>query len=353
MGLYIGLVATIEDVAKLAGVSATTAKRAIRQPELLAPETLAQVQKAVATLQYEPDLVAGALRRGHNKTIGLMVGDILEPIFAQFTRIIGEEVRRSGYSLLLADDEYDADIELNNLKMFYGHRISGLIIRPAYASNYDYLKRLEARGVSIVEIDYTQFQSPFSYIMLRNEEAVFEGVSYLYNLGHRQIAFVGRASLTEYPEERFAGFMKAVLHFKLKLPEGYLTPLSKYTEKLAYERTQELLSLPEPPTAIFAYNGTCTLSAYRAIQERGLRIPEDISLLGFDNYSWTSLIAPPLDVFEQPVEQMALAAVEAVLSKIKGNPELIHKRFPAKLIKRGSCGVPKKHAKNVAALADE
>jgi LacI family transcriptional regulator len=340
-GCYSGLVATIEDVAKLAGVSPTTAKRAIRQPELLAAPTLIQVQRAIATLQYEPDLIAGALRRGRNKTIGLMVGDILEPIFAQFTRIIGEEVRRQGYSLLLADDEYDAEVELSNLKMFYGHRISGLIIRPAYASNYDYLKRLETQGVSIVEIDYTQFQSPFSYIMLCNEEAAFEGVNYLYNLGHRRIAFVGRASLSEYPEERFAGFMKAVEHFQLNLPESYLTPLPKYSEKLAYERTQELLNLPEPPSAIFAYNGTCTLSAYRAIQERGLSIPDDISLLGFDNYSWTSLITPPLDVFEQPVEKMALAAVEAVLSKSKGNTELVRKRFPATLIKRGSCAAPK------------
>jgi LacI family transcriptional regulator len=334
-------VATIEDVAKLAQVSPTTAKRAIRQPELLASETLERVQQAISQLQYEPDLIAGALRRGHNNTIGLMVGDILEPIFAQFTRIIGEEIRKRGYSLLLADDEYDAAIELNNLKMFYGHRISGLIIRPAYASNYEYLRQLEDRGVSIVEIDYTQYQSPFSYIMLNNEEAAFEGVRYLYELGHRRIAYVGRAALDEYPEERFTGFMKAVKHFDLDLPQSYLTPLPKYSEQLAYERTQHLLGLPKPPTAIFTYNGTCTLSGYRVIQEHGLRIPEDISLLGFDNYSWTSLVNPPIDVFEQPVEDMALAAVEAVLSKIEGNTDLIRQRFPATLIKRGSCAAPK------------
>jgi LacI family transcriptional regulator len=334
-------VATIEDVAKLAGVSPTTAKRAIRQPELLAPETLTQVQKAIATLQYEPDLVAGALRRGHNKTIGLMVGDILEPVFAQFTRIIGQEVRRRGYSLLLADDEYDAEIELNSLRMFYGHRIGGLIIRPAYASNYDYLKRLEGRGVAIVEIDYTQHNSPFSYIMLENEGAAFEAVNYLYELGHRRIAYVGRAALEEYPEERFTGFMKALKKYKLNPPESYLAPLPKYSEGLAYKRTNELLSLPEPPTAIFTFNGTCTLSAYKAIQERGLKIPKDISLLGFDNYPWTSLVNPPIDVFEQPVQDMALAAVEAVLAKIEGETQIIRKRFPATLIKRGSCAAPK------------
>jgi LacI family transcriptional regulator len=338
--LYIGLVATIEDVAKLAGVSATTAKRAIRQPELLAPDTLAQVQKAIVTLQYEPDLVAGALRRGHNKTIGLMVGDILEPVFAQFTRIIGQEVRRRGYTLLLADDEYDAEIELNSLKMFYGHRIGGLIIRPAYASNYDYLKSLESRGVAIVEIDYTQQNSPFSYIMLDNEKAAFEAVDYLYGLGHRRIAYIGRAALSEYPEERFTGFMKAVEHVGLNLPETYLEPLPTYTEELAYERSLRLLSLPEPPTALFAYNGSSTLSCYRAIREMGLKIPEDISLLGFDNYPWMKLVTPAIDVFEQPIEAMALAAVETVLAKIEGRQDVVRKRFPARLIKRGSCTPP-------------
>jgi LacI family transcriptional regulator len=338
-------VATIEDVAKLAGVSPTTAKRAIRQPELLAPETLMQVQKAVASLQYEPDLVAGALRRGHNKTIGLMVGDILEPVFAQFTRIIGQEVRRRGYSLLLADDEYDAEIELNSLKMFYGHRIGGLIIRPAYASNYDYLKRLEERGVAVVEIDYTQHDSPFSSIMLDNEGASFEAVKYLYDLGHRRIAYVGRAALKEYPEERFTGFMKALKKYKLSQPASYLAPLPNYTEELAYQRTLELLNLPEPPTAIFAFNGTCTLSAYRAIKEKGLNIPQDISLLGFDNYSWTNLVNPPIDVLEQPIEAMALAAVETVLAKIAGQQKIVQQRFPARLIVRGSCATPRQPEK--------
>lgn len=340
--------ATIEDVARLAGVSATTAKRAIRQPNLLAPKTLEKVQRAVATLQYEPDLVATSLREGRTKTIGLMVGDLLEPVFAQFTRIIGQEIRRRGYSLLLADDEYDAEIELNNLKMFYGHRIGGLIIRPAYASNYDYLKRLEQRGVAIVEIDYTQDKSPFSYIMLDNEGASFEAVKYLYDLGHRRIAYVGRAALEEYPEERFTGFMKALKKYKLNPPKSYLAPLPKYTEELAYQRTLELLNLPEPPTAIFTFNGTCTMSAYRAIKEKGLEIPRDISLLGFDNYPWTSLVNPAIDVLEQPVRDMALAAVEAAISNIEGKTELIRKRFPAKLIKRGSCAMPKKSEENLS-----
>jgi LacI family transcriptional regulator len=173
--------------------------------------------------------------------------------------------------------------------------------------------------------------------MLDNETMALEAVQYLYDLGHRRIAYVGRASLEEYPEERFSGFIKAVKHFELSLPDEYLTPLPTYNEQLAFDRTLQLLNLPKPPTAIFSFNGTCTLSSYRAIREKGLKIPDDISLLGVDNYSWTTMVDPPIDVFEQPVETMALTAVEAVLSKINGHTNLIQERFPAKLIRRGSC----------------
>jgi LacI family transcriptional regulator len=337
---YAEHVITIHDVARLAGVSYATAQRAVRQPELLAPNTLKRVQEAIDKLYYEPHQLASTLRGGQSKTIGLMVGDILEPTFAQFTRIIGQHARKQGYSLLLADDEYDAEIELSSLKMFYGHRIGGLIIRPAYASNYDYLKRLEQRGVAIVEIDYTQDKSPFSWIMLDNEAASFEAVKYLYDLGHRHIAYVGRAAMEKHPEERYTGFMKALKTYKLNPPKSYLIPLAKYGEDLAYERTKELLSLPKPPTAILAFNGTCMLSAYQAIRDKGLQIPTEISLLGFDNYPWTKLVSPGIDVLEQPVQDMALAAVEAVIAKIEGTKKLIRQRFPAKLIKRGSCAAP-------------
>lgn len=327
----------------LAGVSPTTAKRAIRHPEQLAPATLNRVREAIEQLHYEPDLIAGALRRGHNKTIGLMVGDLLEPTFAQLTRSIGRRVRERGYSLLLADNEYSSALELQNLKIFYGHRIQGLIIRSAYAapSNYDYLKRLQQRGTAIVEIDYIQENTPFSYVMLNNQEATFEGVRYLYELGHRHIAYVGLESMPGRPEERHLGFIKALKHFKLALPR-YSTSLQHYRHQEAYELTHRILEHSKPPTAIFAYNGTCTLSAYQAIKEKGLRIPEDISLLGFDNYPWTSLVDPAIDVIEQPIEDLALSAVETTLNLIEGkSTQVIRKRLPGTLIRRGSCAAPK------------
>lgn len=332
---------TIHDVARLAGVSYATAQRAISQPELLAPSTLKRVQAAIDKLYYEPHQIASSLRGGQSKTIGLMIGDILEPVFNKLTRMIGQEVRQKGYSLLLADNEYDSVLELEMLKMFYRNRVDGIILRSAYApSNYDYLKRLQERGVAIVEIDYIQNNSPFSYVMLDNNKAAFDAVSYLYELGHRKIAYVGKASSKTIPEERHTGFLKATKHFNLQ--QDYMGFVENYSVEETYGATQKLLSLKKRPSAIFTVNDTCTIGAYKAIQDFGLSIPKSISLIGIDNNNWTTLVKPQLSVFEQPAQEMACAAVKLVFDQIaSGKSSSQHVRIPAKFIERGSCKPPK------------
>lgn len=334
--------ATILDVAKLAGVSPTTAKRAIRTPHLLATETLERVQKAVDQLEYEPDQTAGGLRRGRTNTIGLLVGNIIEPFFAQLVRTTTHEVRSRGYALIVADNEYDAGLELSNLRVLHGQRVSGLLIRSGYGQpNLEYLKRMQTRGTYVFEIDYFYPHSPFGHVMLDNEACVYEGVRYLASLGHRCIAALGTYDPVYHPEERSKAFPKAMHALGLPLVEDYQRVIL-LTEPEAYKLTRELLQLPNPPTAIFSFNGTEAAGAFRAIREMGLRIPQDISLLTFDNYSWTTLVDPPLDVIEQPVEAMARTAVKVVIDAIENNAleKVVRKRFSGKLIKRGSCAPP-------------
>jgi LacI family transcriptional regulator len=339
-------VANILDVARRAGVSPTTAKRAIHTPHLLAKETLERVQQAVAELEYEPDQTAGGLRRGRTKTLGLMVGNIIEPFFATLIRTIASTVRERGYALLVTENEYQASIELENLKMFYGHRISGLILRSGFGqSNLAYLERMHQRGAYILEIDYFYPNSPFSHVMLDNEGCVLSGVRYLYELGHRRIATLGSHDPLKQPEERSKSFPKAMESVGLRVIESYKKVI-ELSEDEAYRLTLELMRLPEPPTALFSLTGTEAAGAFRAIKELGLHIPADVSLLTFDNYSWTALVDPPLDVIEQPAEAMALAAVDVVLDSIEGGTldKVVRKRFAGKLIKRGSCAPPKQVA---------
>lgn len=329
----------ILDVAKRAGVAPTTAKRAINEPHLLAPETLARVRQAIEELGYEPDQVAGSLRRGRTQTIGLMVGNIIEPFFAELIRSVAHQVRGQGYALMIADSEYDSKLELQNLKMFSGQRVSGLIIRSAFGSpNLDYLKQLQQRGAYILEIDHRYPDSPFSYVMLDARQCMLEGVRYLYELGHRRIATLGDYDPVLTPDERSGVFPEAMQAVGLSPIPEYQRVIER-SEEAAYQTTLELMRLPTPPTALFSLTGTEAAGAFRAIRELGLRIPQDVSLLTFDNYSWTGLVTPPLDVIEQPVEAMGQAAVETVLDAVEHQTldKVVRKRFPGKLIKRGSC----------------
>ena len=335
--------ATIKDVARRAGVSPTTAKRAIREPDLLARATLARVRQAIDELGYVPDAVAGALRRGRTQTIGLIVGNILEPFFTQLTRTVSKRLHRAGYSLLVADNEYRTDLELDALQMLHSQRAAGIILRAGYGeTNLAYLQRLHANGTAVVEIDYHYPNSPFSWVMLDNVGAVELGVRHLAGLGHRRIAALGTYDPERNPEERSLGFERALADAGLRARPQYRR-LIALTEGEAYTFTRDLLALHEPPTALLALTGGQGAGAYRAIREAGLSVPRDVSLVTFDNYSWTQLVEPQIDVIEQPVEAMALASIEILLDLIEGTTRAVgpvRRVFPARLLVRGSSAPP-------------
>lgn len=334
--------ANIIDVARRAGVSPTTAKRAIRSPELLAPQTLLKVQRAVTELNYEPDQVAATLRRGQGHTVGLIVGNIVEPFFAGLTRTIGKALRQEGFTLLVADNEYDVTNELEQLKAFSGLRIAGLILRSGYGTpNLDYLRRMQTRGTAVVEVDYIFPGSPFSHVMLDNKGCVRSGVAYLASLGHKRIASLGTFHETILPDERTLAFPEAMGELGLSLPREYQRVIYP-TPGDAYRLTNELMRLPEPPTALFSTTGNLALGAFQALKELGLEIPDDVSLLSFDDYPWTQVVEPATDVIAQPVEAMGEAAARLVVQEIKNPgrpPERL--RLSGTLIERGSCGPPR------------
>jgi LacI family transcriptional regulator len=336
-------VTSILDVAKRAGVSPTTAKRAVRAPHLLTAATLERVQRAIQDLNYEPDRTAGALRRGHSHTIGLMVGNIIEPFFAQLTRTIAKAVQSRGYALIVADNEYDTALELEQLRMFHGQRVSGLIIRSAFGTgNLDYLRRLHEQGTYVLEIDHFLTGSPFGHVMLDNEAGVLMGVKYLHDLGHKRIAALTVYDAKRLQDERGQAFPRVMRSLGLNLPKPYQRG-TNLSEEGGYRTTLELLRLPEPPTAIFSMTGNEASGAFRAIKELGLRIPEDVSFLTFDDYSWMSLVDPMLDVITQPVNDMGIVAVNTAIDAIERRDldHAVRQRFPATLIRRGSCAPPR------------
>ena len=333
---------TIQDVARLAGVSPTTAKRALHEPEKLTPETLRRVQAAIAQLQYEPDQRAGALRGGQSNTIGLIVGSIVEPFFAEFARAAARELNKHGYSLMISENQYSAAQELEELRRMYGQRVAGIMLRAGYgAESRDYLARLSARGVSIVEFDYSPPHSPYPSVTLDNAQAIRSVVDYLAGLGHHRIAALGTYHPTIHPEDRSRVFPEAMNALGLPVLAEYQR-VTLLTEDSAYQLTRELLSLPQPPTALIALTGTQAIGAYRALKESGVRLPNDLSLISFDNYSWTALVEPPVTVVAQPVDAMAEAAALLLIDLLEKRPipTGLQKVFPGTLIVRGSASAP-------------
>ena len=330
--------ANITDVARRAGVSTTTAKRAIREPEKLAPDTLRRVREAIEALHYEPDQLASALRSGHSSTIGLVIGSIVEPFFAELTRTIVHDVRTHGYSVIMADNEYRDDVEAAHLRNFYGNRVAGLILRSAYGEgNLDYVLRMRRRGVAVVEVDYFVPGSPLPHVMLANAAAVEQGVDHLVRHGHRRIAALSSFHPQRNPDERVQAFPKAMARHGLALPGAYQWPVSP-TEWDGHEVTRQLMRLDEPPTAIFATTGSMAAGAYRALMELGLRVPRDVSLLAFDDYPWMRLVNVGIDTLAQPVEAMGRAAVRLLFDQMRlgADAPVERLRFPAELIVRGS-----------------
>jgi LacI family transcriptional regulator len=353
--VYNGHVANIHDVAQRAGVSPTTAKRAINHPDQLAPKTLAKVQRAIAELQYEPDQRAAALRSGHNKTIGLIVGSIVEPFFASLTRTISIEVRKRDYGLLVADSEYRSDLELRHLKHLYGHRVAGLLLRSGYGEpNLEYLTRMQRGGTAIVEVDHHYPKSPFAKVMLDGRGAVEQGVDYLLSLGHTRIAAIGAYHPLLNPDERSQAFLEIMQARGVTVPNSYRVAISPVQEE-AYRAAKTIMRQAEPPTALFALAGSISIGVYQALREMHIQIPQDISLLAFDNYPWTTLVSPQIDVLEQPTAAIAKTAVNILFDTMTANemaaktaaknpqdnknPQdtVLDYRLPATLIKRGSC----------------
>ncbi|UBV45020.1 LacI family transcriptional regulator (plasmid) [Deinococcus taeanensis] len=332
---------TIQDVARLAGVSPTTAKRALKEPDKLTPDTLARVQQAIAQLHYEPDQRAGSLRGGQSTTVGLIVGSILEPFFAQFARTTAHVLAEAGYTLILSENEYSAQRELPELRRLYGQRVAGIMLRPGYGQDsHEYLARLLSRGVAITEFDYRPPHHDAPSVTLDNAGAMREAVTHLHALGHRRIAALGTYHPVIHPEERSRAFPDIMNALGLTVPAEY-QQITLLTEDTAYRLTHDLLNLPAPPTALIALTGAQASGAYRALRERGLRLPHDLSLVTFDNYPWTSLVDPPITVLEQPVEAMAEQAARQMLALL-GHGELPgpHVVLTARLIQRGSTAPP-------------
>lgn len=337
---------TIKDVAEHAGVSLATASRVLNNTGYVSKETRSRVQKAVRTLGYKPNELARNLKKRRSDTIGLMITDIINPFYSYLADGVLDCARKLGYHVVLCATDEDAHLEKEYLVVLMHQRAAGIIAVPT-GENVKIWCEAHDLGVKMVLVDREIPDLPETDVVLvDNVKGAYEATKHLIELGHKRIAIVNGPITTTTGKGRLEGYQRAMQDANIPLVSEYIEQVS-FKGESGKAAAKRLLSLPNPPTAIFATNNVLGEAVFTEINAAGLRIPEDISLVLFDDVPWASLVNPPITVVSQPTYQLGYLSMELVhrqLQQEKDDSPVTPQKSLLKpaLIIRKSCIAPKK-----------
>lgn len=332
---------TIKDVARLAGVAISTASAAINRSAPVSDDVIEKVQAAVRETGYVPHGGARSLRMGDSRLIGLILPDITNPHFAKVAKVVESACLAAGYMDAVYSTSEDYDRERQILEMMRRQRVAGLIIIPTRSDAEHGARLAEQIHVPTVLLDSFVTGLPYDVIKLDNIAAGRLATEHLISLGHRRIAVTtGRPNIVT-GEDRLTGYLQALDAHGIPV-EPRLLIEGRFDQATAYELTLRLLHEPDPPTAIFALSNMMALGVLYAVQEVGLRVPNDISVVGIDDFDFANIMNPPPTVVAAPVEQMAQCAIDRLLAEIRSKAAPTGKvdLFEPRLVVRASSKAP-------------
>jgi DNA-binding LacI/PurR family transcriptional regulator len=327
---------SIKDIARLARVSHPTVSRALQNSPLVNAKTKAKIRKIADEAGYRASAVARGLVTRRTRTIGLVVTTVNDPFAGEVALGVEQAANDHGYSLFLANSNAEPERERRVVQAFAEQRVDGIIVTSSRVGA-SYLPMLAELMVPIVLVN-DQYPGEFVHsVMIDNVEGSRLAVEHLIGLGHQRIAYVGDRSGYQSDTERLAGYKEALAKAGITF-DAQLAVQGDGRPEAAIEAVNSLVSLKHPPTAICCYNDMTALGAVRAIHERGLRVPEDISVTGFDDLFFASYLQPPLTTIRQPMRRMGEMAMENLFKLMSGEESVAQIRVEAKLIARGSTG---------------
>ncbi|MFN3981102.1 MAG: LacI family DNA-binding transcriptional regulator, partial [Caldilinea sp.] len=301
---------TIRDVAREAGVSVSTVSRVLNDKGDVAPETAATVRRVIEEMGYASSIAARSLRSRTTNVVGLIVPDLWHPFTSLVIRGVNQVTAAQGYDLLAyasaRRNPYSmADWEVHLVAQLNGTVTDGIIVVTPNAATY-------RTASPLVAIDPYQATTKFPAVIATNYQGVLEAMAYLVSLGHRRIGFIAGRSDLESARRRLEGYLAGLAQAGIAVdPEIIVT--GDYTRTTGAGCAEQLLSLETPPTAIMASSDETAFGVYDAAARRGVRIPDDLSVIGFDNTLESLSVNPPLTTVDQSIEQMGKLAAELVL----------------------------------------
>ncbi|MCW5979778.1 MAG: LacI family DNA-binding transcriptional regulator [Bryobacteraceae bacterium] len=302
---------TLEEVAKRARVSTATASRVLNNIDVVSEATRKRVLQAASELRYHPNVYARTLAGGKNRTLGMIVSNIGNPFFLDIFRSLEDLAAQNGYEVVVENTDYDPERLVAAVRSMIGRRLAGLAVVVSEMEPY-LIEELAAQALPIVFYDVGRPAHNITNIRVRYEKGVQRGVEYLYSLGHRRMAFVGHHAALGPLREREATFLRTIGDFA---GVEATTVTSSDSPSGGRQAAHELLESNFAPTAILCVNDFMAIGVIRELRDQGLRVPEDVSVTGYDNIDLAEFVVPSLTTANIPRRRIGQIVFEAFTGK--------------------------------------
>lgn len=327
----------IKVIAEKAGVSTATVSRVLSGFPGVREKTKKKVMKITSELNYEVDGIARSLRQKKTFKIGVIVENVLSQFYSVLAKSIEDIANKYGYSVILCNGDDDPEKELNYLKVLRSSRVDGIIIAPT-GKNADYVNSLLQSNIKIVLVDRLIEGVDCDAVLVENEKGAYTAVKYLIDKGYKKIAIIDGFIDRTTGKERLKGYLRALNENNIPRNDNFIK-IKDFKKRSGIVFANELLENKNKPEAIFVANLDLTLGAILSIKSLGLKIPDDIAVIGFDDSDWAQILDPPLTTISQPVYDLGSTAAEMLIKNIENDNSKKEKSivtFNTRLIERAS-----------------
>jgi LacI family repressor for deo operon, udp, cdd, tsx, nupC, and nupG len=341
----------IADVAQLAGVSTATVSRVLRNPDQVRPKTYDLVMEAVRRSKYIPNSTARNLRTRRTMNVLVLAPRLTNPVFAQVLRGVDDELTQSGYGIIVGNLDNRTEREARYVDLALSRQVDGILLMNGRVPE-DGKRSMDEAGLPIVAMCSAIPNSRIPNVTVQDREASRKAVGYLAQLGHRRFGYVSGTPGTVIEAERFGGFVEGVAAAGFGQGD-FLRWEGGFDFSTGLAAAEAFLNIKERPTGIFAACDESAISFIKTVRSRGVRVPEDVSVIGFDGIEFADYVEPTLTTFQQPLHELGCVGARTLLKLMQGNMDPVdwNIRLPLNLLERDTTGPAPKRARALEIVA--